>query len=1162
MAIKINFDAANNPEAPTIILAKKNGDKIGLVNAKSIEVSDNLNDASEISFTVNKYVDGNKDIIWDYITNFKAVYCVEWNEWFEITVEVDESDETVKTVSCVSLGPAELSQIMLYNIQINTEDDIARDEYDKDYPTVLYRKNDHPEASLLHRIMEKAPHYSIVHVDDTIANIQRTFEFDDTSIYDAFMEIAEEINCLFVFNCGSDSNGNIQRTISVYDLESNCKNQSCKYRGEFSDICPKCGGTDIDEGYGEDTAIFVTSDELADSIQYTTDTDKIKNCFKLEAGDDLVTATIRNCNPNGTDYIWYLSDDMKADMSDELVKRIDDYDVQYSKYYNDEEYMQHLDGVDVGKYNDIVEKYNDIYMSANNEELSKMPDEIVGYPALMDIYYNAIDIKLYLESGLMPTVEIGNDTTAIEEAKKLTHKNMSPVATNDIKSISKATADSIVKAMAKVYVDTGKYKIEIKSSELDKSEFVPYWYGTIYLENYSSEEDEENGEMKDSATVKFVKESSTEESDNDKNLIIIKKGIAINDNYELITKQSIDKLLAKDDTEDMSIAGLFEKEIIVAGEGDNVEYSGEFVEAIKNYSLNRLSSFYDACQSCIDILTEQQIPENNTWGKNMPPVCNNEDCGYVGDNIEDGKCPRCGEDNIDYNANLYDKLYLPYTYKLAALSREIEVRQDEIDFISGVYDSEDNLIEYGVINYIEKVKSIVNSALDFEDYIGEYWQEFCIYRREDKYSNDNYISDGLNNAELIKKAQEFIETAQKEIYKSSELQHSISADLNNLLVIDKFKPIVNSFKVGNWIRAMVDDKIYKFRLIGYKIDYDDLDGISVEFSDTTKVNSSAKSIQGVIQQASSMATSYSSVKRQAKQGEDSKSTINSWFENGLDATNTKIIGGSDNQSQTWDNHGMLFRKFDSDINDYEPTQMKIINSTLAITDDNWNTIKTAIGKFYRTNDKGELEASYGVNAETIIGQLILGKNLVLDNGSGNMTFDDSGLVITNNNGDKLAIDPREDTPIFTISTNKSGEDKSLLSFNDGSLVITGDITASSLTLIDGATVDSGNVAGLSKIALNGSYTNLIGDSSKSGHVLQLDGNGGVSVSSVPLKKVATSGSYTDLSDTPNLSTVATSGSYTDLTGSTLDAEKLLYVGTDGKITSITIDELKIKLGIS
>ena len=32
-------------------------------------------------------------------------------------------------------------------------------------------------------------------------------------------------------------------------------------------------------------------------------------------------------------------------------------------------------------------------------------------------------------------------------------------------------------------------------------------------------------------------------------------------------------------------------------------------------------------------------------------------------------------------------------------------------------------------------------------------------------SNDNYISDGLNNAELFKKAQEFFEVANNEIYK-------------------------------------------------------------------------------------------------------------------------------------------------------------------------------------------------------------------------------------------------------------------------------------------------------------------------------------------------------------------------------------------------------------
>ena len=44
-------------------------------------------------------------------------------------------------------------------------------------------------------------------------NLQRTFTFDDTSIYDALQEIAEELDCLFIFGCGSDENGKPERTI-------------------------------------------------------------------------------------------------------------------------------------------------------------------------------------------------------------------------------------------------------------------------------------------------------------------------------------------------------------------------------------------------------------------------------------------------------------------------------------------------------------------------------------------------------------------------------------------------------------------------------------------------------------------------------------------------------------------------------------------------------------------------------------------------------------------------------------------------------------------------------------------------------------------------------------------------------------------------------------
>lgn len=1119
MAIKIDFDAANNPQSPTIILAKKNGDKLGRIDAVEIESTDSMNDASGISFKVYKTVDENKNNLWDEIVNFRLIYCLEWNQWFEITVETDEDTKTVKTVTGTNLGRAELSQIMLYNVEINTEDDIAREDYDKDHPTIFYNP-DKPSSSLLHRMLEKAPHYTIGHVDSTIAKIQRTFSFDDKSICDGFQDVAEEIKCLFVFDVNADKYGNLKRVISAYDLESNC--HECGYRGEYTDVCPKCGSTDIDEGYGKDTTIFVTADEIADSINMSSDTDSIKNCFKLEGGDDLMTATIRNCNPNGSDYIWYISDDTKHDMSDELVNAIDSYNKLYAKYQNDYVYLADKEDV-INRYNELIAKYGNknIYLKSSvderlfssqnehlaikkeagyNNDLQEIELPVKGYPALMNAYYNTIDLSLYLTNGLMPTVEM-SDTNAEKEAAKLTAANLSPVAVEKIDNISVATADSVVLSMAKVVVDSTRYKIKVHDGSTlsgTKPDPTRIWTGCFDVTNYSDE--------KDKFTSKEI-------------------SVTINSDYEKFIKQKIDKTLAKEDSDNKyGISKLFD----IDGSLD------DFKEELQKYCLNRLISFRDACQSCIDILVEQGVNEGSSWSK-----------------------------------ELYDNLYTPYIDRMNALEKEMKVRQDEIYLISGRRDDDGDLKEYGLQNYIIDEKNKTQDVLDFQQYLTNYnagvnlWLEFCSFRREDKYSNENYISDGLNNAELFEKANEFISVAKDEIYKSSELQTTISADLKNLLLIGKFAPLVDDFAVGNWLRVMIDDKLYKLRLIEYTIDYDNLDNISVEFSDTVRVKSSVKSIKGVLEQASSMATSYSYVQRQAKQGEKGTDIVNNWIDNGLDVTHTKIVGGSDNQTQSWDNHGMLFRKFDEVSNDYEPTQMKIINSTIAVTDDNWATTKTAIGKYYYTDpDTGDTVSAYGINAETIIGKLFLGKNIELKNEAGTLVFDDNGLEVSHGNN-KVSISPKNDNVIDITNGNES-----VFNVNDkGELYISGNIMARSLELDTGVKIDSGVIVNLANIATSGSYTALIGDKAKDGQVLTLDDKDKVvakqlSCSDISdIKPVAKSGSYNDLNDKPSLHPVATSGKYVDLTGDSSEAGKLLYVDTDGSVTTITIDRLKELLGI-
>lgn len=1036
MAINIKFDLVGNPEPPTIILANRNGNKLGQlkVNEKSISLIDKFNDASELSFTMNKYINDKVVPLWEKVVNFKLVYCKEWDTWFEIKVELDDEAETVKTVFCTQLGKAELSQIKLYNVEINTENDIARDDYES--ASVLYNEKE-PKNSILNRMLEKAPHYSIAYVDPTIRNIQRSFSFDDISIDDGFQEIGEEIGCLFKYPSNSGENGKIQRNIFVYDLQQNCND--CGYRGEFIDECPKCGSKNIKYGYGDDTLIFVTADELAsDGIQFVTDTDSVKNCFKLEAGDDLMTATIRNCNPNGTDYIWYFSDSIKEDMSDELVEKLQSYDELHEEYYNKE---IDLNEDSLIEYNKIIEKYKDYY-NANSSicfdcdykgdfdgvcpscnssnimvgnRLQEVSTPIKGYSNLMSAYYNTIDLSLYLESGLMPSVEM-TDTSAEEQAKLLTTSSLSPVAVADITVLSLSTANNAVLSMAKTIVKS-TYKVDTKENtcEMHDEGNKRIWSGVFTIVNYSDETDKAESDV---------------------------ISVEINDDLESFIKQKIEKQLNKENTDDLSISGLFEKEY------------NDFCEELKKYALNPLNRFYDACQTCISVLIDQGIGNNTTWSNN-----------------EDGS-----------DGNLYEKLYVPYYNKLKAIEAEMEIREKEIGIVKDLQKN------------IDECKVQIQNALDFENHLGsDLWLEFCAYRREDKYSNENYISDGLNNALLFKRALEFFEVAENEIYKSSELQHSISTTLNNLLAIPKFKDLVKSFNVGNWIRTQVDDKIYKLRLLEYEINYDDFNNIPVEFSDVTKIKSGITDVESILSEASSMSSSYSTVKRQASQGEKSNATLNNWVENGLETTQAEIVDTFDKEL-LFGKNGFWCREFDPITGDYKDEQIKIIKSTIAITDNNWETTKTAIGKYYYIDPHtGERKNAYGVNAETIVGKLLIGEQLDITNDNGNLEFGTDGLVVTNG-VNTVVINPNNES-IFNISKKSDNTSSNVFSLNDdGELVIVGNITASNLTLLDGTTIETENITGLSDVAISGKYNDLI---------------------DVPsLSNVAESGDYKDLSNKP------------------------------------------------
>ena len=990
MSSKITFDSNNNVELPTLVLAKRSGDKLGTIPAVNIINKTTMNSGSELSFKVYKY---NNDIaysLWDELVDFRLLYCPNWNEWYEIYVEIDEGNETVKNVQCVSLGISELSQIKLYNIEINTDSDIEGEDFDTYGKTILHSSN--PKISMLDRILkDKAPHYHIGYIDDSL--IKETegrlvqFTFDNISIYDALQEIAKEINALLVIDTSTitsslDRLGDISRTINFYDLETNCLN--CGHRGDFKHTCPECGYSDeyIKEGYGDDTAIFVSVDNLSEGINFTTDHDSVKNCFKLSAGDEVMTDTVRNCNPNGSSYIWYISDALKREMSDDLVEALDDYDKLYEEYQST--HMYHFDTTD---YNALINKYK-IY----NTNLNTISSDIMGYPRLMNSYYDILDFYQYLYHQMMPSVGT-EDTNAQSELNKVRDELTATGVSirNYSEHTSQATVESTIKNVISVLVSSNyKVTIETESITFNSVNATGAWVGNITLERYY-------------------------DSDEDPKATLSSFTINLNADAQIYYKQLIEKKISKSESASTNNAQeLFKLDI----SGDTETAKAVFASNLQKYSVKCLIEFQTICEAILNILTEQGVADSSQWD------------GFIG------------------RENLYNQLYIPYYDRGLMIESELALRETEVSKITSLQDLFD----------IQREATM--SQLNLENFLvskGDgVWVEFCSFRREDEYSNQNYISDGLDNAELFNQALKFIEIAKKEIYKSATLQHTITSTLHNLLVMDEFKPLVNCFEVGNWIRIQVDDSIYKLRLTEYEIDFDNIEKITVTFSDIKTTVDGYSDIENIINSAKSISSTYQSTQRQADNGDRSQQQIQHWFNDGLSVANIRLQSDSIDQTQFWNENGMLFRRVIPETEEYDDVQMKIINSTLAITNDNWRSVKAAVGRFsYKDmTDGGVWKDGYGINAEVLCGRLILGETLAIYNNTttenNSLTFNSDGLIVTgNNNTVRINANPTSgeyNNSIFTITRNNDGNEQTLISFDNNGYGLIGGWTISDASI--------------------------------------------------------------------------------------------------------------------
>lgn len=285
-SFNLPVDFLNNLERPIIYIAKKDKTFLGAVSIyDDLSLAFNLNAYQTASFKIYRDINGKKYEHYDDFQEDRLIM-IQGISWYKIHVETNIEDTGIsKSITANSLE-CTLCNKRLIDFECNTGE-ILYDDYVK---TIFYDPTN-PKGSLLHRVLNVAPSWSVGHVDASLANKQRSFDEDDVDVYSFLTgDVSEAFNCLFIFDT-------FNQTVSAYDLDN----------------------------YGEDTNIYVSMDNLAQSMTESIDENSIITCYRVNGGDGIY---INEVNPNSTNKI-YNFEYYLPEMEESIQNKAKEYNEKY-----------------------------------------------------------------------------------------------------------------------------------------------------------------------------------------------------------------------------------------------------------------------------------------------------------------------------------------------------------------------------------------------------------------------------------------------------------------------------------------------------------------------------------------------------------------------------------------------------------------------------------------------------------------------------------------------------------------------------------------------------------------------------------------------------------------------------------------------------------------
>lgn len=349
---------------------------------------------------------------------------------------------------------------------------------------------------------------------------------------------------------------------------------------------------------------------------------------------------------------------------------------------------------------------------------------------------------------------------------------------------------------------------------------------------------------------------------------------------------------------------------------------------------------------------------------------------------------------------------------------------------------------YGQRNTIRaQEEEIINDVSMDVNFTPEQMAELSCFIREEQMSSDDYVvTDIMSTEEKYDALRELKAYGERELAKVAIPQFTYSSSIVNLFADPDFDIVSPNFAVGNYIYVTIrPDLVVKPKILEMTVNYYDPDDFNVTFGNVVRRKDNIfDDVTEALNTASSAATSVSMNRAYWSSGTYAALETTTHLEQGLLNAAAWLLDPGHSTVEI-DERGMWINTDDDSPNPGD--SIFFGGGRILFTDDDWLTVKTAIGRFTADlDDDGIPEDHFGVLAEAVIAGYIEGGKIVgTDISNGNGTFH------VDSNGNLTAT-----SATITGTINATGGTFS------GNITATGTITGGT---ISGATVTGTNITG-------------------------------------------------------------------------------------------------------